>query len=361
MQDKPTPEFAIAGRSIGPDHPVYVIAELSANHHGDLKTARAIVRAAADAGADAVKLQIYSPDTITIDCRNEHFRIGGGTLWDGKVLYDLYSEARTPREWHGELSALAADLGLHCFSSVFDASAVDFLEQAGAPAYKIASFELVDLPLLRKVASTGKPVVLSTGMADLDEIDEAVRTIRDAGPTPLALLRTNSGYPAAPAETDLRGMRALAERFAVVVGLSDHTPGIAVPVAAVALGASIVEKHLTLSRDTPGPDAAFSLEPAEFRAMVEGLRTARQALGSARFGPTPRERSSLAFRRSLFVVEDVKRGERFTAFNVRSIRPAAGLHTRHLGQVLGRRAARDIGRGTPLSWDLVEGAGEVRQ
>jgi N-acetylneuraminate synthase len=347
--------FEIAGRAIGPEHPVYVIAELSANHHQDWSAAEALVRAAAGAGADAVKLQTYTPDTITIDARNEHFRIDHGTPWDGRVLYDLYAEAHTPWKWHAPLAELAGELGLHCFSSAFDPSSVDFLESQGVPAYKVASFELVDVPLLRRIAATGKPMIVSTGMATLAEIDEAVRAVRDAGAPPLALLRTSSAYPAPASGLDLRSIEALRRAFGTVVGLSDHTLGIAVPVAAVAVGACIVEKHLTLSRDVPGPDSAFSLEPSEFRAMVEALRTAEQALGGVRFGPSEAERPSLAFRRSLFVVADVKAGDRFTAENVRSIRPAAGLHPRHLDDVIGRRAARDAARGTPLSWDLVAG------
>lgn len=350
----PAPEIEIAGRRIGADAPVYVIAEVSANHNHELASALRLIEIAADAGADAVKLQTYTADTITIDCRNEHFRVGEGTLWEGRVLHDLYHEAMTPWEWHPRLFEHARQLGIHCFSSPFDASAVDFLETLHTPAYKIASFELVDLPLLRKVASTGKPIILSTGMATLEEIAEALDTIDATRPVPVALLRTNSGYPADPSEMNLRGMPRLAEAFGRTVGLSDHTLGITVPVAAVALGASIIEKHFTLSRSVPGPDSAFSLEPDELRAMIAAIRLVEQALGTARFGPSERERKSLPFRRSLFVVANVEAGELFTPENVRSIRPAAGLHTRHLDQVLGKRATRRIERGTPLSWDLVE-------
>jgi pseudaminic acid synthase len=347
------PELAIAGRRIGPAHPVYVVAELSGNHNGRFERAEAILRAAHAAGADAVKLQTYTPDTITIDCDAAPFRIGGGTLWDGRTLHALYREASTPWEWHAPLARLAAELGMQCFSSPFDETAVEFLEQQGAPAYKIASFELVDLPLLARVARTGKPVIVSTGMATLPEIEEAIGTLRAAGAREVAVLRASSAYPAPAAEMHLRALAELTARFGVVTGLSDHTLGTSVAVAAVALGASIVEKHLTLARADGGPDAAFSLEPHEFRALVDDVRVAHQALGEARFGPTDAERASLAFRRSLFVVEDVKAGEQFTARNVRSIRPASGLHTRHLPEVLGRRASRDVARGTPLSWDLV--------
>lgn len=345
--------FAIAGRAIGPEHPTYVIAELSANHHGRLEDALALVEAAADAGADAVKLQTYTADTLTLDIRRPPFVVAGGTPWDGRTLHDLYDQAHTPWSWHAPLAARAAARGLHCFSSPFDATAVDHLEAHDVPAYKIASFELVDLGLLRRVAVTGKPVILSTGMATLDEIDEAVATLRAADAGPLALLRTNSGYPATPDEMDLRAIPALAARFDVPVGLSDHTLELAVPVAAVALGARILEKHLTLDRSQGGPDAAFSLEPAELAATVHAVRTAEQALGRVRFGPTAREQRSLPFRRSLFVTRDVASGEAFDATNVRSVRPADGLHPRHLDAVYGARAARDIAAGTPLSWDLV--------
>jgi N-acetylneuraminate synthase len=347
-------EIEIQGRRIGPCHPVYVVAELSGNHLGDLERARSLVRAAAEAGADAVKLQTYRADTITIDARTPPFRIRGGTLWDGRVLHDLYAEAATPWEWFPELASLARDLGMHCFSSPFDPTAVDFLEAHGAPAYKIASFELVDVPLLQKVASTQKPIIVSAGMAELSEIDEAVGAIRAAGSSSIALLRANSGYPASPAEMNLKAIPYLAERFGVPVGLSDHSPGIAAAIAAVALGASIIEKHLTLARSDGGPDAAFSVEPAELSALVAGVRTAELAIGEARFGPTPGEQPSLAFRRSLFVVERVLRGEPFTRENVRSIRPSGGLHPRHLEAVLGRRAAKDLERGTPLAWELIE-------
>lgn len=345
--------FMIAGRAIGDGHPAYIIAEMSANHGQDLSEAERLVDAAAAAGADALKLQTYTPDTITIDASTEPFQIGPGTIWEGKVLHELYAEAYTPWQWHAPLIARAHALGMHCFSSPFDATAVDFLEDLDVPAYKIASFELVDIPLLRKVAATGKPMIVSTGMASLAEIDEAVRTIRATSDSPIALLRTNSAYPASPSEMDLATIGHLARAFDVVAGLSDHTLGVAVPVAAVALGARIIEKHLTMSRAVPGPDSAFSLEPEELRTMIEAVRTTEQAVGTVRYGPSAAEVSSLPFRRSLFVVAAVKAGERFTPENVRSIRPGGGLHTRHLEDVLGRRAASDVPRGTPLSWDLL--------
>ena len=348
-----TAHIEIGRRRIGAGEPVYCIAEVSANHNQDFETAVRIVRAAKDAGADAVKLQTYTPDTITIPSNRECFQVGGGTLWDGRSLYDLYKEAYTPWEWQPKLKKVADDLGMQCFSSAFDASAVDFLEAMNVPAHKVASFELVDLPLIQKMAATGKPLIVSTGMATVEEIEEAVRTARQAGATQLALLKCTSAYPAPAEEMNLRTIPELARRFDVPVGLSDHTMGIAVPVAAVSLGACIIEKHLTLSRAVGGPDSAFSLEPEEFKAMVEGVRTAEKALGSIHFGVSERESRSRVFRRSLFVVRDLKKGEVFTSENVRSIRPGDGLHTRHLAEVLGKTAALDIVQGTPLSWDLV--------
>lgn len=345
-------QIQVSGHRIGTGARVYVIAEMSANHGQSFEQAVKIVEAAKEAGADAVKLQTYTPDTLTIDCDNEYFRIKG-SVWDGRRLYDLYGEAYTPWEWQPKLKGVADRLGLDLFSSPFDDTAVDFLERMGVPAYKIASFELVDTALLRKVASTGKPVILSTGMATYAEIEEAAQTLREAGCKELALLKCNSGYPAPPEEMNLRTIPHLAEAFHVPVGLSDHTLGIAVPVAAVALGACIIEKHFTLSRATPGPDSAFSLEPHEFKAMVDAVRVAEKALGEVRYEPTKHEAASRAFRRSLFVVEDMKAGDVFTESNVRSIRPAHGLAPKHLPEVLGRRAVRDIARGTPLARDMM--------
>jgi len=349
------PHIEIDDRRVGPDCPTYIVAEMSANHNQDFEQAVQIIQAAKEAGADAVKLQTYTPDTLTIDCDNEYFRITG-TLWDGRTLYDLYGEAYTPWDWQPRLKEIANELGLDLFSTPFDATAVDFLEEMGVPAYKVASFENVDLPLLRRIARTGKPMIMSTGMAALAEIDEAVRTIREAGGGQLALLKCTSAYPALPEEMNLRTIPHLAEAFGVPVGLSDHTLGIAVPVAAVALGACIVEKHFALSRALPGPDSAFSLEPHEFEAMVEAVRTTEKARGTVRYGVSGGEAESRVFRRSLFVVRDVKSGEIFTTDNVRPIRPGYGLHSRYLDEVLGRRASRDIKRGTPLSWSLVAGS-----
>jgi N-acetylneuraminate synthase len=348
--------FAIDGRAIGPGQPTYIIAELSANHGQQYEAAVRIVEEAAKAGADAVKLQTYRPDTITIRSDAPPFRNLEGGLWAGKTLYDLYQEAYMPWEWTPRLMGLCAELGMDCFSSPFDFSAVTFLEGLGVPAFKVASFELVDIPLIARMAATGKPMIMSTGMADEAEIDEAVGAARDAGATQLALLKCTSAYPSPPEAVNLRTIPAMETRWGLPVGLSDHTTGEMVPVAAVALGACIVEKHMTFSRADATADAAFSLEPEGFRAMVDAVRVTERALGAVRFEPDPQEIPSRAFRRSLFVVEDVKAGEPLTPANVRSIRPANGLHTRHYEEVLGRRAARDIERATPLSWDLVEPA-----
>lgn len=346
-------EFRVAGRPVGPGHLTYIIAELSANHGHELASAERLVRAAADAGADAVKLQTYTPDTMTLASDRPEFLVGGGTLWDGRRLHDLYGEAYTPWEWHPRLCDLATGLGLHFFSTAFDPTAVDFLERLGVPVHKIASFEIVDIPLIEHMARTGKPLILSTGMATREEIGEAVAAARGAGAAQIALLKCTSAYPAPPAAMHLRTIAHLATTFGVPVGLSDHTLGIAVPVAAVALGACVVEKHLTLSRATPGPDSAFSLEPHEFKAMVDAVRVAEQALGGVRFGGTGDEDATRAFRRSLFVVRDVRAGEPFTAANVRPIRPGHGLPPKHLPAVIGRVAAADVAAGTPFRWDLL--------
>jgi len=339
----------INGRRIGAGYPTYIIAEMSANHSQNFEQAVAIIHAAKEAGADAVKLQTYTPDTLTIDCDNAYFRIQG-TLWEGRNLYDLYGEAYTPWEWQPKLKAVADDLGLDLFSTPFDATAVDFLEAMAVPVHKVASFENVDLPLLRAIAATGKPVIMSTGMATLAEIDEAVNTLRGAGNQQLALLKCTSSYPSPPEAMNLHTIPHLAQAFQTPVGLSDHTLGTTVAVAAVALGACIIEKHFTTSRAIPSADAAFSLEPHEFRAMVDAVRMTEQALGVVHYGVDPAEEKSRVFRRSLFIVEDIKAGELFTTQNVRSIRPGHGLHTRYLDAFIGRRARQAINRGTPLDW-----------
>jgi N-acetylneuraminate synthase len=350
-----TAAFSIAGRPIGPGEPVYVIAELSANHRQHESVAVELVHAAKAAGADAVKLQTYTPDTITIDSDAPSFRAGSGSLWEGTTLHSLYEEAYMPWDWQPRLKELAESLGMHCFSSPFDPSAVDFLEAMDVPAYKVASFELVDLPLIERMARTGKPLIVSTGMGTVEEIDEAVTAARDAGATEIALLKCTSAYPSPPEAVNLEAIPWMAERWGVPIGLSDHTLGETVAVGAVALGACIVEKHMRLTAEDESPDSAFSLDQTAFRQMVDAIRTTEAALGRPVIGPTPDETESLRFRRSLFVVEDVAAGEAFTERNVRSIRPADGLHTRHYADVLGRHATRAIERGTPLSWDLVEG------
>jgi len=343
----------IGSRSIGAEYPVYTVAEMSANHNQDFDRAVAIVEAAADAGADAIKLQTYRPDTITIDCEKDPFQIKEGP-WKGRTLYDLYEEAYTPWDWQPKLQEVAHDVGLDFFSSAFDPTSVDFLEELDVPAYKIASFENVDLPLIQRIAKTGKPTIISTGMATLGEIDEAVRSFREAGGRELALLACTSSYPAPPDEMHLRRIPHLAETFDVVPGLSDHTLGTEVPIAGVSLGARIVEKHLTLSREDGGPDSDFSLEPNEFAEMVQAIRTTEKALGEVRYQTTEKESESERFRRSLFVVEDVQAGDPFTEDNVRSIRPGHGLPPRHLDSVIGSTAAYDVERGTPLNWEMVK-------
>jgi N-acetylneuraminate synthase len=343
----------IGGRRIGPDEPVFVIAELSGNHNGDVDRARRLVSAAADAGADAVKLQTYTADTLTIDADTRWFRLGEGTLWSNRTLHALYSEAATPWEWHEELSALATTLGLQLFSTPVDSSAVQHLEALGAPAYKVASFEIVDLELLRAVAATGKPLIISTGMSTIEEIDDALATTREAGASQVALLRCNSSYPAPVEEMDLRTIQDMTDRFGVPVGLSDHTLGDVSAITAVALGACIVEKHLTLARADGGPDAAFSLEPDELARFVDAVRSSQRALGHIRYGPSKHEEASLVFRRSVFVVADVRAGEAFTRDNLRVIRPGHGLPPKVLDDIVGRVAARDIPRGTPLDWDVI--------
>ncbi len=343
----------IGEHEIGPGHRPFVVAEMSGNHNGDLGRALAIVDAIADAGAHAVKLQTYRADTLTIDVDAPAFRISDGhELWGGENLYALYDKAHTPWEWHQPIFERAAERGLTAFSSPFDPSAIDLLESLGAPAYKIASSEIVDLPLIRRAARTGKPLIVSTGMATVAEIDAAVRAAREAGCSALAVLGCTASYPAAPGDGNLRALPLLAELFDVPVGYSDHTPGIGVSVAAVAFGACLLEKHVTLRRADGGVDSGFSLEPAELRALVDETERAWQALGSARIGPRPAECEGLRFRRSLYVVADVRAGDLATEANVRSIRPAGGLPPDAMGAVLGRPFRRAAERGTPVAWEL---------
>lgn len=348
----PSAQISIAGRAIGPDHPPYVIAEMSANHNGSLETAKAIITAAHQAGADAVKMQTYRADTITLDADSPEFRIKGG-LWDGQRLYDLYEQAHTPWEWHKPLFDHARKLGITIFSSPFDATAIDLLEDLGAPAYKIASFEAVDLPLIRTAASTGKPLIISTGMADADEIAAAIAAARDGGCQQLAILHCVSGYPAPAEDYNLRTIADMAERFQLVTGLSDHTLGNATAIASVALGASIIEKHFTLDRHAGGPDDSFSLEPAELAALCADTRTAWAALGRVDYGRKSSEQGNIQFRRSLYFVQDLKAGDRITADTVRSVRPGFGLPPAMLDRILGQELLCDVARHSPVRADCI--------
>lgn len=345
-------QIAIDGRPIGAGFPPYVIAEVSANHNGNLDNALRLIEESRKAGADAVKLQTYRPDTITLDSDAEEFRIKGG-LWDGRRLYDLYAEAHTPWEWHAPLFAHARKLGITLFSSPFDATAVDLLEDLGAPAYKIASFEAVDLPLIRYVASTGKPMIISTGMADADEIGEAVAAARDGGCREVAILHCVSGYPAPAADYNLRTIPDMVARFGTVVGLSDHTLDNTTAIAAVALGAAIIEKHVTLDRSGGGPDDSFSLEPAELAQLCAGARTAFDALGRVDYGRKSSEMGNVIFRRSLYFVRDLKAGETIGPADVRSVRPGYGMAPKELPRVIGRRVARDVAAATPVRPELL--------
>lgn len=350
----PRRSVTVGDHSVGEDHRPFVVAEMSGNHNGDLGRALAIVDAIAESGAPAVKLQTYTADTITIDHDGPAFRVSAGhELWGGKNLYQLYTEAHTPWEWHAPIFERAREHGLVPFSSPFDATAVELLEDLGAQVYKIASLEIADLALLRLVARTGKPVIISTGAATVTDVDTAVRTIRGEGNDQVVVLACTSSYPASPSESNLRSIPVIRDTFDVVVGLSDHTPGIGAAVAGVALGAALVEKHVTLARADGGVDSDFSLEPAELAALVTETERGWQALGRVQLEPTPGEAESRRLRRSLYVVQDVRAGQTVTAENVRSIRPAGGLEPAHLDVVLGRTFRQDVARGTALSWDLV--------
>ena len=331
----------------------YIIAEISANHNGSLESALEMVSIAKDCGADAVKIQTYTADTMTLDCDNEYFRISGGTLWDGMNLHKLYQQAYTPWEWHEAIFAEAKRIGIDCFSTPFDETAVDFLEQFDPPYHKIASFELVHHPLLKKVAQTGRPVILSTGMATLHEIATAVEVLRENGCRDLSLLKCTSSYPAPSEEANLARIPHMAQAFNCKAGLSDHTLGFAVPVAAVALGATIIEKHFCRSRDEPGPDSAFSLEPSEFRVMVDAVRVAEKAVGTITYERTAKEKSGLAFRRSLFFDRDLPAGHIIVTGDIRVVRPGFGLAPELINTIQGRVLNQAVLRGTPVSWDVV--------
>ncbi|AUN93897.1 pseudaminic acid synthase [Pseudazoarcus pumilus] len=346
-------QIKVAGRVIGAENPPYVIAELSANHNGKLETAIKIIEEANKAGADAVKLQTYKADTITLNCDSDDFRIHGG-LWDGRTLYDLYQEAHMPWEWHKPLFEYARKLGITIFSSPFDNTAIDLLEDLNAPAYKIASFEAVDLPLIKYAANTGKPMIISTGMADAMEIQEAIDAARSGGCKELAILHCVSGYPAAAEDYNLRTIPDMIERFGLVTGLSDHTLDNTTAIASVALGASIIEKHVTLDRTGSGPDDSFSLEPAELEFLCKGVKTAWEAIGKVDYSRKSSEQGNVKFRRSLYVTQDLKAGDILTEANLRSVRPGFGLEPKHLEVLLGRRVTRDIPAGTPMRWDVVD-------
>lgn len=343
----------IEGREIGKGHPAYIIAEMSANHAGSIERAKEIIRAAKDAGADCVKIQTYTPDTMTIDCDNPYFNIEKGT-WEGENLYSLYGKAFTPWEWHKELFDEAKKIGIDMFSTPFDYTAVDFLEECGATFYKIASFEMIDLPLLRYVASKGKPMIVSTGMGTLEEISEAVETIYGEGNEQLALLKCQSAYPAKPEEMRLATIVDLKNKFEIPIGLSDHSMGSLGATTAVALGADIIEKHFCISRDIENPDASFSMNKEEFAAMVKEIRNVEAAIGTPSYGTTKEEEPNKAFRRSLFIVEDCKKGDVITRENMRCIRPGYGMKPKHYEDVLGRRLLHDMKRGTPLQFSDME-------
>lgn len=343
-------KIEIAGRSIGVDYSPYVIAELSANHNGKLETAMCIVEEAKKAGADAIKLQTYTPDTITINCNNEDFNIHGG-LWDGRTLYELYEEAHMPWDWHKPLFDYARKLGITIFSSPFDDSAIDLLEDLNAPAYKIASFEAVDLPLIKYAASTGKPLIISTGMADAEEIQEAINAAHDGGCKELAILHCVSGYPAPAEDYNLRTIQDMINRFGLVTGLSDHTLDNTTAIASIAMGASIIEKHFTLDRNGGGPDDSFSLGPSDMAALCSAVKTAWQALGKVDYGCKSSEQGNVKFRRSLYFVKNLSAGSYISKQDVRSIRPGFGLAPKYLENIIGRRLRSDVEFGMPVTWD----------
>ncbi|WFE72441.1 pseudaminic acid synthase [Halomonas sp. M1] len=342
-----TPVIKIAGRRIAADQPPYVIAELSANHNGKLETAMRIIEEAAKAGADAVKLQTYRPDTITLNCNSDDFKIKGG-LWDGRTLYELYEEAHMPWDWHKPLFEYAQELGVTIFSSPFDSTAVDMLEELGAPAYKIASFEAIDLPLIEYVARTGKPMIISTGMANAEEIQQAIDAAKGAGCKELAILHCVSGYPAPPEDYNLKTIPDMVKSFGLVTGLSDHTVDNTTAITSVALGASLIEKHFTLNRNGGGPDDSFSLEPAELAALCRDTKTAWQALGSVDYGRKSSEQGNVQFRRSLYFVKDLKAGDIITEDSIRSVRPGYGLPPKYLHSLIGKKVSCDVELNTPV-------------
>lgn len=344
----------IQNKTIGDTFSTFVIAEMSANHLQNFDNAVKIIKEAKKAGADAIKFQTYTPDTITLDCDNEYFQIKQGTIWDGTTLHKLYEKAYTPWEWQPKLKKIAEDEGLICFSSPFDKSAVDFLEDMDVPAYKIASFEINEIPFIEYVASKGKPIIMSTGIATLGDIEEALNACKRMGNNKVALLKCTSAYPAPLEEVNLKTIPNMKETFKTVVGLSDHTLGTSVAIASVALGAKIIEKHLTLDRKLGGPDAAFSMEPHEFKAMVKGIREVEKAMGKVTYDLTEKQKKSREHSRSLFVVKEIKKGQVFTEKNLRSIRPGFGLETKYIKDILGKKTRCDIKKGTPMAWNLID-------
>jgi pseudaminic acid synthase len=352
--------ITINGRKIGPSHPVYIIAEMSANHDQDYEKAIQIIHSMKECGADAVKIQTYTPDTMTIDCDKQDFIIGKGTIWEGRNLHELYGEAFTPWEWQPKLKAEAEKLGMDLFSTAYDETSVDFLEEMDMPAYKIASFELVDIPLLKKIAKLNKPMIMSTGMATLEEIADAVDAVKSECNEQIVLLKCTSAYPAPPEDMNLRTIPDMIKRFNCPIGLSDHSLDSNVPLTAVKLGACVVEKHYTLSRSKVGPDSAFSLEPEELTAMIKDIRSNELGeldeviLGEVRYGPSKNEKSSIQFRRSLYAIEDITEGEEFTNKNVRPIRPGNGLPPKEIYNLIGKKASENIERGVALSWEMIE-------
>ncbi len=353
MKKKNELGFKIGSRQIGSGHPVFVVAEISGNHNQSFKRAKEIVKAACLSGADAIKLQTYTPDTVTIDSNEKWFQVGVNSAWKGKTLYQLYQEAYTPWEWQPELKKIAKSYGLPLFSTPFDETAVDFLEEMGVAVYKVASFEVIDLELLKKIASKKKPVIVSRGMASLAELELAISILKKNGAPTVAILHCISSYPTMPEEMNLATISDIKKRFKVVVGLSDHSLTTSVAVASVALGASVIEKHFTLRRADGGPDAAFSLQPREFKELVKSVRQVEKAIGKVQYGAGKREKENIVFRRSLFVVKNIKKGEKFNRENIRCIRPGYGLAPLFLPKVLTKKAKSDIKRGTPLNWDQV--------
>jgi len=347
-------EFNIGNNIIGDNGKVFIIAELSANHNQDIEIAIRTIKAMKASGADAVKLQTYTPDTITLDCRNEYFKIKHDTIWDGKYLHDLYKEAYTPWEWQPKLKKIAEDEGLICFSSPFDKTAVDFLEKMNVPAYKVASFEITDIPLIEYIASKGKPVIISTGIATLEDINDSIKACRNAGNEDIALLKCTSAYPAPYDEANLLMIPDMKSRFNVIAGLSDHTLGSTVPLAAVALGARIIEKHFILDKKIGGPDAVFSMEPGDFKIMADEIRKVEKTLGNVNYELSDKMKKSRDFSRSLFVVKDVEAGEIITEENIKSIRPGYGLNPKYFKEITGKKFKKAVKKGTPLKMEVIE-------